>query len=103
MDVFSAHYNENLSRRLALDTSAAYFLGQVGVASSSSNGYRSYNAQARLSYALRTNMFFHVDYLLYAHDLDANVQLLGSIADVQRRQSVRVGLTLRLPLLNRRP
>jgi hypothetical protein len=103
MDTFAAHYNENLSRRLAVDTSAAYYLGQVGVVSSSSNRYRSYNAQARLSLVLTTNLFFHVDYLLYAHDLGANVQLLGSIADVQRRQAVRVGLTLRLPLLNGRP
>jgi hypothetical protein len=103
MDVFSAHYNENLSRRLALDTSAAYYLGQVGVVSSSSNGYQSYNAQARLSLALASNTFVHIDYLVYSHDLGDSVQLLGSIADVQRRQSVRIGVTLRVPLLNGRP
>jgi hypothetical protein len=103
MDTFSAHYNENLSRRLALDTVASYVLGQVGTTSSSANRYRSYDAQARLSLVFTTQLFLHADYLLYTHDFGADVQLLGSIASVQRRQSVRFGLTLRLPLLNGRP
>jgi hypothetical protein len=103
MDTVSAHYNENLSRHLTLDTVATYLLGQVGAPSSSANRYRSYDAQARLNFALSTQLFLHADYLLYTHDFGADVQLLGSIAAFQRRQSVRLGLTLRLPLLNGRP
>jgi len=73
------------------------------VSTTSANDYRSYDAQVRLSYAFTTQMFLHADYLLYTHDFGADVQLLGSIAAVQRRQSVRLGLTMRLPLLNGRP
>jgi hypothetical protein len=102
-DTFSGHYTENLSRRLAFDATAEYLRGQVGATSTSANDYRSYDAQVRLSYGFTTNMFLHGDYLLYSHHFGSDVQLLGSIAAVQRRQSVRVGLTLRLPLLNGRP
>ena len=102
-DTFSAHYTENLSRRLALDTGVEYRLGQVGVVSTSANGYRSSSAQARLSLALTTQAFVHADYLLYRDDFGSDVQLLGSIGSVHRRQSIRLGLTLRLPLLNGRP
>lgn len=102
-DTFSARYSENLSRRLSLYAAAAYLLGQVGTTSTSANDYRSYDAQVRLSCALTTQMFLRADYLLYTHDFGADVQLLGSIAAVQRRQSVRLGLTLRFPLLNGRP
>jgi hypothetical protein len=37
---------------------------------------------------------------LYTHDFGADVQLLGSIAAVQSANRMRLGLTLRLPLLN---
>ena len=112
-DAIGANIGGSLTPSIAVSADAGYLFGHVrssagdtsaasSAATSTSNGYRALHASGRFSMALRSHLWLHVDYLLYVHQVGRDIQLIGPVQDIQRRQTLRAGLTLQFPLLGDR-
>ncbi|HMF62319.1 MAG TPA: hypothetical protein VK595_18205, partial [Vicinamibacterales bacterium] len=90
-----------LTRRVDFDSTGGFSVGAVGLNSSSDNSFRTYNATARLRVAINPVLAIFGEYLYYYYDLGKTVVTPVEVPSTLDRNSVRVGLTLWLPLVRR--
>jgi hypothetical protein len=84
-----------LTRRIQLSTGAGYSVGQVGLVG---NRYRAMQASARLQVAATRFAAVDAQYLFYRYGFDDGIELFGGLRQSMDLSSVRINLTLWLPL-----
>jgi hypothetical protein len=89
-----------LSRRVDLSISGGYSNGNSALQAGSS--FATYTGDVRLRYALTRTWALYTEYLYYYYDFSGTTQLAPGLPPHLERNGVRAGLTLWLPLLNRR-
>jgi hypothetical protein len=87
----------SIGSRLTLSTSAGHTLGEL-TATKDQNGTNNYTGSAQLQFALTRLMALSGEYNYYWYRFDRPVGLPDGIRQRLGRQSVRIGLTLWLPL-----
>lgn len=91
-----------LSRRLALEVTAGYANGNVGLGSRAED-YVSFQANSRLEWVVqREHVGVYGNYYYYAYEFDSSTPLVASIPRQVDRHGVRAGLIFRFPLLQER-
>lgn len=89
-----------LNRRTALSFSGAYSKGDLGFAQAPSP-LTTYSGSARLQVGLTRVWAVFGEYLLYFYNFSPDVQLLPGVPHSLRRNGVRAGLTLWIPVRSR--
>jgi hypothetical protein len=89
------------SRRLDFHTQGGFSYGSVGRSSIAQNGFRTYTATARLRAALNPVLAVFGEYFYYKYELGADVATVTGVPLNLDRNSVRLGLTVWLPLVRR--
>ena len=90
-----------LSRRVDFHAVAGFQTGNVGNTSLPHTDIRSYNASARLQFALNKTWALFSDFTYYSYSLGAAAIGTGGIPQSLNRNTVRVGLTVWVPLLRK--
>jgi hypothetical protein len=96
---FTAVVDGMLTDRLALNSSAGYSDGKSAL--NNSSAYKTYQGAARLKWALTRNWALYGEYQYYFYDLRGTLQLLPGVPPGLKRNSVRVGMTLWVPVVGR--
>ncbi len=87
-----------LSRRLKFSAGADYSFGNIGV--DTDEGFEAVTANAGVTYALSRRMAAFARYVYYSYSFDGRVAPLEpTLPSEMRRQGVRVGLTLSVPVI----
>jgi hypothetical protein len=73
----------------------------VGFSSQPGNDFRTYSGTIRLRVALTPVSALFSEYVYYYYDLGSNVTTVPGVPPTLDRNSVRLGLTLWLPLVRR--
>jgi hypothetical protein len=89
------------SRRIDFSTQGGVSFGTAGQGLIANSDFRTYTAVARLRTALTPVLAFFGEYFYYKHDLGAGVGLVPGIPLKMDQNSVRLGLTVWLPLVRR--
>ena len=97
-DTVTASAGARIGARVNVSVLAAAGNGFVG-AHVALNSYRTYTASTSVSLAVSSNTSVSGEYLFYEHALGNGVERIASVPNAQRRQTARVGLNWRLPLL----
>lgn len=95
-DIVTPSLGGYLGRRVQLSTSAGYSFGEVGLVG---GRYRALQASTRLRVAATRYAAVDAQYLFYRYQFDNTVALMDSLARSMDRGSIRLNLTLWLPLL----
>lgn len=85
-----------LHRRVEIGFSGGYSQGRSAL-SAASTQYDTYNASARVQYALNTSTAFNVEYVYYFYDFTGDVLVTSGAPQRLQRNGVRFGLRLLLP------
>jgi hypothetical protein len=94
----SANVGGSLSRRIAFSSRAAVSKGQIGL-TGEDRGYLTASATAGLDVTLGRRAAFDAQYFYYRQRFGSGVTLMPALSNGMDRQGVRVGFTLRAPLL----
>jgi len=100
-DSLTAAINGAIGARVHLATSASYSMGEVGL-SGNNNDYRAWNTGGRMTVDLSRLSMLYVSYGFSSSDIGSGVQLVHDVPYTQRRHSLRVGASLRVPVIRRR-
>lgn len=95
----SASVSGLLSRRVDLSLSAGYSDGSSALLTTST--FTTYTADARLRYALTRSWALYTEYFYYFYDFSGTTLLAPGLPERLKRNAVRGGLTLWLPILKR--
>jgi hypothetical protein len=99
-DALTAAVTGFLSRRTDLSLSAASSAGQLQQAGAS-GPVTTYTGDARLRFALGSNLATYIEYLYYYYNFQQGIPLPAGVPSGLTRNGVRVGLTLRIPVEHR--
>jgi len=88
-----------LTDRLAFNSSAGYSDGKSALTRSSS--YTTYQGTARLKWMLTRAWAMYGEYQYYYYDLRGTLHLLPGVPPSLNRNSVRIGMTLWVPVVGR--
>jgi hypothetical protein len=89
------------SRRVDFRASGGVAIGAVGITSNVGNDFRTYTANTQLRIAINPVWAITGEYLYYKYDFGSAVVSVPVVAQKLDRNSVRLGLTLWLPLVRR--
>jgi hypothetical protein len=89
-----------LNRRADVLVSASYSKGAPALTGGTSD-FRTYSGLARVRLAVSSTWATYVEYRYYFYDFTRSAQLTPGLSPRLARNSVRVGLTLWVPLLRR--
>jgi hypothetical protein len=89
----------NLRRRVSLSSSASVSTGGVGLAASGRNAFANWTTASGLSIAVGRRMTFDAQYFCLGERFNAGVKLPPGLQNGRFRQGVRVGFTVRAPLV----
>ena len=100
-DTLTGSLNLRPTPRASFMASIASAKGTVGAASAGSvdNAYFAFTSSARMSFALSRTTGMFLSYSGYQHKIGNAVVLVDHLSNLQRRQSVQVGVTTQLPLI----
>ena len=101
-DSVNANVRGNLTNRVALDLTAGYTNGYVGIQARNLD-YVSYQANTRLEWAVhRERLGIYGHYYYYAHEFVGTTPMPNAIPRQVDRHGVRAGIIFRFPLLQER-
>jgi hypothetical protein len=100
-DSTSTGLTGNVGRRFEIAVDGGYTTGVLSLGSSD-NALASYTGSARLRTALNHYLAFDATYMFYHYQFDGPDALAASLRAGVRRQGLRAGLTLRVPLAGKR-
>jgi opacity protein-like surface antigen len=90
-----------LNRRLSVASSIGMSSGTVGIVSATAkNNYWNWTAGAGLRVTVTRRSALEAQYFYYGHRFDQDVRLAPGLANQQKRQGVRVGMTWQTPVLH---
>ena len=96
----------NVAPRVALTTSAGYSVGLARTAETDTmatdNGLRAWTATGRVNILLNKRSTLYAEYQRYQYNIGQSVHLLARIPNDQDRQTLRVGLSIGVPLVRER-
>jgi hypothetical protein len=96
----STSFGGALTRRVSVASSIGMSSGTVGVVSAAAkNNYWNWTAGAGLRVTVTRRSALEAQYFYYGHRFDQDVRLAPGLANQQKRQGVRVGLTWQTPML----
>jgi hypothetical protein len=99
-NAINASFGGALQRYLLVSSSASFSTGAVGPTAGGANGYTNWSAAAGLSVPVGRRAMFEAQYFVAGDRFDEGVALPPGLLDRRRqRQGLRVGFTLRAPLL----
>ena len=87
-----------LNRRIEVGFAGGYSQGR-SVLTPAASQYDTYNASARVQYALTNSTAIHVEYLYYFYDFVGDVLVITGAPQRMQRNGVRVGLRFLVPAL----
>jgi hypothetical protein len=99
-DGVTSSVNGFFGRRIDVYGKVSYSTGAVG-STFSDNDLNAYQAASRLRIALSRRWAATTEYAFYRHNIGSSVQLPIGVSAVRERHSVRVGLSMWLPLEGR--
>jgi hypothetical protein len=100
LDGVSAGLEGLFTRRIDLALSASYS-GGVSIVSPRGPQFNTYTGEAVIRYALTRNLAVYGQYLYYAYDFHGTPGLAPDIPSDLRRNGLRAGLMLRVPVVGR--
>ena len=92
----------SLTSRVSLTNGITYTFGAVGLRSGN-NDYRTVSGSSEVNVDVTRGTALYVGYIYAANTLGSSVELPIGVPNVYGRQSVRVGLSVRMPVIQRPP
>jgi hypothetical protein len=89
----------NVARRVTLSVSGSLSSGTVGLNTAPGNGYWNWTTASGLSVSLVGHLMIDAQYFCISDHYEDGVTLPPGVVSQRRRQGVRIGLTLRAPLI----
>ncbi|MEO6711844.1 MAG: hypothetical protein ABIM89_00275 [Mycobacteriales bacterium] len=100
-DAVVASVDGFFNRRVDFHSAAGVSYGEVGLNRGGANKFRTYNGTLRVRAAISPGWALFAEYLYYYYDLGAIVVTASEVPLNLNRNSVRLGLTLWLPVVRR--